>query len=114
MFEHGPALRELLTANLASHPLSTIAVDDRRRAAVAIVVVDSETDGPDSTAVTAGLNMGDVPGDVTGFDGRVQGVGRLGCVPAVRMSIASDSRSGPISRSAAKSAASAIALMRSS
>ena len=89
MFEHGPALRELLTANLASHPLSTIAVDDRRRAAVAIVVVDSEADGPDSTAVTAGLNMGDIPGDVTGFDGRVQGVGGgaafLLCVRAAKM-----------------------------
>ena len=75
MFEHGPALRELLTANLAAHPVVAIPVDDRRRAAVAIVVVDSVIDAADPMEyVTAGLGMRDLPGDVTGFDGRVQGV----------------------------------------
>lgn len=90
MFEHGPALRKQLTANLAAHHVVAIPVDDRHRAAVAIVVVDSETDASDSTKfVTAGFGMTDVPGDVTGFDGRVQGVGGgaafLLCVRAARM-----------------------------
>ena len=49
MFEHGPELRELLTTNLAAHPILTLPVDDRRRAAVAIVVVDSEIESADST-----------------------------------------------------------------
>jgi 8-oxo-dGTP pyrophosphatase MutT (NUDIX family) len=89
MFEYGPALRELLAVNLAAHPVVTIPVDDRRRAAVAIVVVDSEIEGSDSTVVTAGLDMRDIPGDVTGFDGRIQGVGGgaalLLCVRAAKM-----------------------------
>ena len=69
MFEHGPELCELLTTNLAAHPVLTLPVDDRRRAAVAIVVVDSEIEAADSTEyVTAGLGMRDIPGDVTGFD----------------------------------------------
>lgn len=90
MFEHGPALRELLTANLAAHPVVAIPVDDRRRAAVAIVVVDSVIDAADPMEyVTAGLGMRDVPGDVTGFDGRVQGVSGgaafLLCVRAAKM-----------------------------
>ena len=90
MFEHGPALRELLTANLAAHPVVAIPVDDRRRAAVAIVVVDSVVDAADAMEyVTAGLGMRDIPGDVTGFDGRVQGVSGgaafLLCVRAAKM-----------------------------
>ncbi len=90
MFEHGPALREFLTANLAAHPVVAIPVDDRRRAAVAIVVVDSVVDAADAMEyVTAGLGMRDIPGDVTGFDGRVQGVSGgaafLLCVRAAKM-----------------------------
>lgn len=90
MFEHGPELRERLTTNLAAHPVLTLPVEDRRRAAVAIVVVDSEIDAADSTDyVTAGFGMRNVPGDVTGFDGRVQGVGGgaafLLCVRAAKM-----------------------------
>ena len=90
MFEHGPALRELPTANLAAHPVVAIPVDDRRRAAVAIVVVDSVIDAADPMEyVTAGLGMRDLPGDVTGFDGRVQGVSGgaafLLCVRAAKM-----------------------------
>ena len=88
MFEHGPALRELLTTNLAAHPVLAIPVDDRRRAAVAIVVVDSEINESDAV-VTAGSDMRDVPGDLAGFDGRVQGVGGgaafLLCVRAAKM-----------------------------
>jgi 8-oxo-dGTP pyrophosphatase MutT (NUDIX family) len=90
MFEHGPALREVLAINLAAHPIVTIPVDDRRRAAVAIVVVDSEIDAPDSTEfVATGTSMRNIPGDVTGFDGRVQGVAGgaaiLLCVRAAKM-----------------------------
>jgi 8-oxo-dGTP pyrophosphatase MutT (NUDIX family) len=89
MFEHGPTLRELLTTNLAAHPVLTIPVDHRRRAAVAIIVVDSQVDADSTEYVTAGLDMRSVPGDVTGFDGRVQGVGGgaafLLCVRAAKM-----------------------------
>ena len=90
MFEHGPELRELLTTNLAAHPVLSLPVDDRRRAAVAIVIVDSEIEAAGSTEyVTAGFGMRNVPGDVTGFDGRVQGVGGgaafLLCVRAAKM-----------------------------
>ena len=90
MFEHGPELRELLTTNLAAHPVVSLPVDDRRRAAVAIVIVDSEIEAADSTKyVTAGFGMRNVPGDVTGFDGRVQGVGGGAafplCVRAAKM-----------------------------
>jgi 8-oxo-dGTP pyrophosphatase MutT (NUDIX family) len=89
MFEHGPTLRELLTTNLAAHPVLTIPVDQRRRAAVAIVVVASQVDADSTEYVTAGLGMRNVPGDVTGIDGRVQGVGGgaafLLCVRAAKM-----------------------------
>jgi 8-oxo-dGTP pyrophosphatase MutT (NUDIX family) len=73
MFEFGPELRRTLTANLANHHIVTIPVDDRRRAAVAIVVVDSVSGSEDSHAFTED-DMADVPGDTTGFDGRIDGV----------------------------------------
>lgn len=89
MFEHGPALRALLSTNLAAHPIVAIPADGRRRAAVAIVVVDSEIDAAHPTVVRAGLDMRGVPGDLTGFDGGVQGVGGgsafLLCVRAAKM-----------------------------
>ena len=74
MFEHGPALRATLTANLAGHPVLRIAADERRRAAVAIVVVDSEPGEVGDLPVGSPVDMSDVPGDTTGFDGRIEGV----------------------------------------
>jgi 8-oxo-dGTP pyrophosphatase MutT (NUDIX family) len=73
MFEFGSTLRQTLTANLANHHLQTIPIDDRRRAAVAIVVVDSVNGSEDSHEFTE-EDMAAVPGDTVGFDGRISGV----------------------------------------
>jgi 8-oxo-dGTP pyrophosphatase MutT (NUDIX family) len=40
-------LRARLTANLASHDVARVPLDDRRHAAVAIVIVDSKIESPD-------------------------------------------------------------------
>jgi 8-oxo-dGTP pyrophosphatase MutT (NUDIX family) len=77
MIAYDADLRNLLTANLANHHVTTIPPDGRRRAAVAIVVVDSEVDSasrPDSDSSYSALDMSDVPGDIAGFDGRIEGV----------------------------------------
>ncbi|MEX0847590.1 MAG: CoA pyrophosphatase [Ilumatobacteraceae bacterium] len=75
MIELTDDLRADIATRLATHPLHTVAPDDRRRAAVAIVIVDSDHAadavdphevGPDEMLV--------VPGDITGLDGRMQGV----------------------------------------
>ena len=71
-------LRARLMANLGAHERRAIDLDGRRHAAVAIVVVDSDTEQenanvastPDSNDPTAG-----VPGDLTGLDGRLHGLG---------------------------------------
>jgi 8-oxo-dGTP pyrophosphatase MutT (NUDIX family) len=73
MFEYGTALRHTLTANLADHHIETIPADDRRRAAVAIVVVDSEIGSEDSHEFTE-EDMAAIPGDTSGFDGRIEEV----------------------------------------
>jgi len=73
MFEFDAALRQTLTANLAKHEIATIPVDDRHRAAVAIVVVDSVSGTEDSHEFTED-DMAAVPGDIAGFDGRIDGV----------------------------------------
>jgi 8-oxo-dGTP pyrophosphatase MutT (NUDIX family) len=73
MFEYGTELRATLTANLASHHIETIPADERRRAAVAIVVVDSEV-GTEDSHEFAEEDMAAVPGDTTGFDGRIERV----------------------------------------
>jgi len=76
MFSYGPELRESIRANLAKHTILTIPVDDRHRAAVAVVVVDSDALATvdDAEYSTAGADMGEVPGDIEGFDGRIEGV----------------------------------------
>ncbi|MFZ2442213.1 MAG: hypothetical protein WAW51_07620, partial [Ilumatobacteraceae bacterium] len=74
MLPHDPALREQLARNLAAHDLRSIPHGNEKRAAVAIVVVPSEPGSdPDDPYWAANLpeHMGDVPGDVTGFDGSV-------------------------------------------
>jgi 8-oxo-dGTP pyrophosphatase MutT (NUDIX family) len=73
MFEFGTALRQTLTANLANHHIEAIPADERRRAAVAIVVVDSKIGSEDSHAFEED-DMEAVPGDTSGFDGRIAGV----------------------------------------
>ena len=69
------ALRTDIAANLARHTRRAVPLDDRKHAAVAIVVVDSNAvrDGIDSSEVDiAGLGV--IPSDVTGLDGRMTGV----------------------------------------
>ena len=92
MIAYDADLRNLLTANLARHHVTTIPADDRRRAAVAVVVVDSEVDSassPDRDTSNAALDMSEVPGDVTGFDGRIDdvsgGAAFLLCLRAAKM-----------------------------
>lgn len=75
MFEYGTGLRDLLTANIANHPVLSIPADERRRAAVAIVIVDSDAEVAESTDLPdAEVDMSVVPGDITGFDGQIHGV----------------------------------------
>jgi 8-oxo-dGTP pyrophosphatase MutT (NUDIX family) len=78
MFEYDEKLRDLLAVNIANHRLAAIPTDERRRAAVAIVVVDSQVDVaelPDSAgSADFEVDMSVIPGDLTGFDGQVHGV----------------------------------------
>ena len=75
MFEYGSGLRNLLTTNIAKHPVLAIPVDERRRAAVAIVIVDSEMEVVEPPDVPdPAVDMSVVPGDITGFDGQIHGV----------------------------------------
>jgi 8-oxo-dGTP pyrophosphatase MutT (NUDIX family) len=73
VIEYGTTLRNLLTANLANHQVAPIAPDNRRRAAVAIVIVDSGVESETDERYT-GTDMTGVPGDLSGFDGRIVGV----------------------------------------
>lgn len=68
-------LRSSISAHLAAHQVRTIEPDDRKRAAVAVVVVDSEpdTDHDDPYQVGPG-ELAVVPGDTRGLDGRMRGV----------------------------------------
>ena len=75
MFEYGAGLRDLLSTNIANHPVLAIPADDRRRAAVAIVIVDSDAEEGESRDIPdAEVDMSVVPGDITGFDGQIHGV----------------------------------------
>ena len=74
MIEFSTALRQSLTDNLVRHHLAEIPADDRRRAAVAVVVVDSDVDSGESNEFSP-EEMFDIPGDLTGFDARIAGVG---------------------------------------
>ena len=74
---HDDALRDRLARNLAAHELLPVPPGAEKRAAVAIVIVDSVMGSdPDDPYRSANLpdNMGMVPGDVTGFDGSVSQV----------------------------------------
>ena len=75
MIPFTPALRDRLTGNLARHTRREHALDGRRHAAVAIVVVDSdaERDGHDPFRIEPNYFEG-LPSDVTGLDGRMSGV----------------------------------------
>jgi 8-oxo-dGTP pyrophosphatase MutT (NUDIX family) len=74
MIPFDAALRGVLSKNLAKHRVETIPIDDRHRAAVAIVVVDSEIDTDESPVPVDKVDMSLVPGDTAGFDGRIRRV----------------------------------------
>ncbi len=76
MINHEPALRDRLARNLASHELLVAPEGEHRRAAVAIVIVDSQPDAPAPTASAESTvrEMANVPGDIRGFDGSMNSV----------------------------------------
>lgn len=75
MIPFTPALRGQLAGNLGRHRRREHALDERRHAAVAIVVVnsDAERDGHDPFPVEPDY-FADVQSDVSGLDGRMSGV----------------------------------------
>jgi len=69
------ALREAMVSRLGAHQVRTIDPDGRKRAAVAVVVVDgTATDDTVDPYESTADEMLDVPGDVAGLDGRMQSV----------------------------------------
>jgi 8-oxo-dGTP pyrophosphatase MutT (NUDIX family) len=75
MIAYDDALRERLTANLRRHERSTIELDERRHAAVAIVLVDSVAGSDDDDPHPAGADdLTVIPSDVSALDGRMAGV----------------------------------------
>jgi 8-oxo-dGTP pyrophosphatase MutT (NUDIX family) len=69
------ALRERIASNLARHDRVQLALDGRRHAAVAILLVDSisgsDADDPFGASVE---DMSVIPSDITGLDGAMAGV----------------------------------------
>ena len=75
MIDLDEVLRARIAANLARHDRLELALDGRRHAAVAILLVDSESgsDVDDPHAVDA-ERLSVIPSDVTGLDGQMAGV----------------------------------------
>lgn len=73
--EFGDALRALLTANLRGHDRLDVALEERRHAAVAVVVVDSDADLHGADAQPPGIGrLADIPGaEGLGLTGSVAG-----------------------------------------
>ncbi|MEQ1874879.1 MAG: CoA pyrophosphatase, partial [Ilumatobacteraceae bacterium] len=73
MIKHEPALRDRLARNLAAHELLAAPDSEHRRAAVAVVIVDSQEEGinapPMAPSDATVREMANVPGDLRGFDG---------------------------------------------
>jgi 8-oxo-dGTP pyrophosphatase MutT (NUDIX family) len=68
-------LRDRMVANLAAHDRLELALDERRHAAVAVVIVDSDaTRDGDDPLPAEDWDMTRVPGDTAGLDGTVEGV----------------------------------------
>ena len=75
MIPFTPALRDQLAGNLARHTRREHALDGRHRAAVAIVVVDSDAERDGHEPVTIAPDyFADLQSDVSGLDGRMSGV----------------------------------------
>src|SRR5581483_2278267 len=65
------ALRERLRANLAAHQRAEVPLEDRRAAAVAIVLVDSDPEVDDREPLGEGrIDLTMVPGATTDHHGR--------------------------------------------
>ena len=75
MIDLDEVLRARIAANLARHDRLELALDGRRHAAVAILLVDSESgsDDDDPHGVDA-ERLSVIPSDVTGLDGQMAGV----------------------------------------
>jgi 8-oxo-dGTP pyrophosphatase MutT (NUDIX family) len=75
VIELDDGLRERITSNLARHERLELPLDGRRRAAVAILLVDSisgsDTDDPFGASAE---EMSVIPSDITGLDGAMAGV----------------------------------------
>ena len=68
-------LRSRLHSNIAAHGRTSHPLEGRRHAAVAIVVVDSGEDPVDEDPFDVGDDpLADVPGDISGLDGRMTGI----------------------------------------
>lgn len=74
MIELTDDLRDRMRRHLDAHDRREVALDERKRAAVAIVVVDSEPTDLDDPYDIGPDEMNIVPGDITGLDGRMVGV----------------------------------------
>lgn len=74
MIVYDDDLRATLRGNLARHDRRGHDLDGRRHAAVAIVLVNSEADDHHDPFPVNDDQMRNVPGDVTGLDGRMLGV----------------------------------------
>ena len=78
MITHELALRDRLSGNLAAHELLTALEGEHRRAAIAVVIVNSQPDAVDATPIataeSTAREMANVPGDLRGFDGSMNSV----------------------------------------
>ncbi|MEY3340366.1 MAG: hypothetical protein RLZZ269_277 [Actinomycetota bacterium] len=74
MISYDDDLRARIAANLAAHPRTAIDDDSLRSAAVAIVLVDSQPDDHDDPFPLPDQPLSNVPGDISGLDGRMVGV----------------------------------------
>ena len=74
MIFYDEALRDSISRNLAAHERRVHSLDGYRHAAVAIVLVDSESDDHEDPCPVGDDQMKNVPGDVNGLDGRMFGV----------------------------------------
>lgn len=74
MIRYDESLRADVMRNLEAHDRREHPLADRRHAAVAIVLVDSEPDDHEDPCPVGDDQMKNVPGDVDGLDGRVFGV----------------------------------------
>lgn len=75
MIDFDEPLRDAMRSRLAAHSVRVIAPDERKRAAVAIVVVDgTATDDTVDPYEVCDQELINVPGDVTGLDGRMENV----------------------------------------